>query len=741
MADVDGQIVLGLDIEQTTQRMNQDLNRVLTNIGKKEIVLNAKIENINFGNAASQIRNVTNQINQEFNSTLNIIDLVNGGIGNLSRMLQGAGFSKGSISTVTQDLQRMSLQISKITTTMNQNGNISLRINGTDELQRAVTIIRQYDSETGKVVNTSKTFVQSFKNASKAASDFAKSVEQIKEAISTNKIEASIANVTLQYEKLGSTGHEKLSEINTDLQILRNIQQTLSTTTDNTVLVESYTKYEQVLEKVKNSLSIVTSSEKGQAVALREGSKAAKEAAVAYNTLQKSTTLSNKIEVWMKQSTRAAKEYESQLKEIQKALLNNSDTTIYQKASVDFARIQSEAKKAGLTISQFATSVKDAGLQLLGLSSGIMIMQKLISVIREGANVVVELDNALVDLQKTSTATPQQLASFYREANDMAKKFGTTTKDIIQGTADWSRLGYNLTDSKTMAQMSSMFASISPGMSVDDATSGLISAMKAFGIEADNVLDDIMSKINIVGNNFAVSNNDIVEGLQRSASAMAAMEEDFDSTIALFTAANETLQDAASTGTALRSMSLRIRGFDEETEELSEDLVDITGKIVDYTKTAKNAQGVSIFTDASQEHFKDFVTYFRELSTVWNDMSEKNRTSLLNDLFGKRGAQAGAALIKNFRTVEEALDKMANSAGNAEAEMKIITESLTYKLNSLKETATGIFQNLFQREDIGIVIDVLTNLLSLIDTLTDHFGLFGTAIFALTAGGVFKSLA
>lgn len=46
MPDVDGQIVLGLDIAKTTEQMDQDLNRVLTNIGKKEITLSAKIDNI-----------------------------------------------------------------------------------------------------------------------------------------------------------------------------------------------------------------------------------------------------------------------------------------------------------------------------------------------------------------------------------------------------------------------------------------------------------------------------------------------------------------------------------------------------------------------------------------------------------------------------------------------------------------------------------------------------------------------
>ena len=50
-----------------------------------------------------------------------------------------------------------------------------------------------------------------------------------------------------------------------------------------------------------------------------------------------------------------------------------------------------------------------------------------------------------------------------------------------------------------MSKLSSQFAAISPGMGVVESTSSLVSTMKAFGIEADNVLDGIMSKVNVVG--------------------------------------------------------------------------------------------------------------------------------------------------------------------------------------------------------------------------------------------------
>ena len=97
----------------------------------------------------------------------------------------------------------------------------------------------------------------------------------------------------------------------------------------------------------------------------------------------------------------------------------------------------------------------------------------------------------------------------------------------------------------------------------------------------------------------------------------------------------------------------------------------------------------------------------------------------------KRQGQIIASIIGNFDTVDKSLDTMADSAGNAENEMSIIMESLDYKINALKETATGIFQNIFQTNEMGGIIDLLTGLLNVLDGLTSTFGLLGTAMLAV----------
>jgi len=111
-----------------------------------------------------------------------------------------------------------------------------------------------------------------------------------------------------------------------------------------------------------------------------------------------------------------------------------------------------------------------------------------------------------------------------------------------------------------MAKLSSQFASISPGMGVDEAQEGLVSIMRAYDVDPNDVKEQIMDKVNVLGNNFAESNKDVVEGLKRSAAAMAAMNQSFEDTAALFTGGMEILQDAESMGTALRTLSMRIRG-------------------------------------------------------------------------------------------------------------------------------------------------------------------------------------
>ena len=83
---------------------------------------------------------------------------------------------------------------------------------------------------------------------------------------------------------------------------------------------------------------------------------------------------------------------------------------------------------------------------------------------------------------------------------------------------------------------------------------------------------------------------------------------------------------------------------------------------------------------------------------------------------------------------------MAGSAGSADDEMAIITESLEYKLNALKETSVGIIQDMFPREDIAVAVDALTGILEIIGAITSAMGPLGTAITSIGIAAFVKNL-
>lgn len=212
--------------------------------------------------------------------------------------------------------------------------------------------------------------------------------------------------------------------------------------------------------------------------------KALKQEAAQYASSFDVSKQINKMQIWLQQNPRAAKQYGQTIKALSSELTQLSATegvTVQKSRQVaqSFEEVRMSAQAAGLTGRSFGSSLQAAFQSLtryVGIST---LIYRGIATLRQGIRDVVDLDTALVDLQKTAKATREELSSFYYDANEQAKEFGVTTKEIISSAADWSRLGYSLNDSKTMAQVSSIFKSISPGMDMDSATSALVSTMKA----------------------------------------------------------------------------------------------------------------------------------------------------------------------------------------------------------------------------------------------------------------------
>ncbi len=486
--------------------------------------------------------------------------------------------------------------------------------------------------------------------------------------------------------------------------------------------VQNLKEYESEIKKTISTVTNMSASEKG------------------YNFVSGQKEL-DKIHKLLNENSKMSAEAKAKIKAYYREIESGNPSMSLDRIHGEIMKIYNAEVEAGRAGRSFIDTLKNSGFhQIAAQMAGMFGVYDVINLGKQAFNTVKELDYALVDLKKTTAMNSSELEQFYYDSNDVAKQMGVTTKEIIDQASSWSRLGYNSKQAATeMAKLSSQFSLISPGMDTTTAQEGLVSIMKAWDIGYQDVKSQIMDNINALGNAMAEDNQDIVEGMERSAAALAAVGTSTKDAFALFSGIQEVLQNSEKSGTSLRSVALRLRSFDESTEEYSSDLANITGELADLTKTAEHAQGVSVFKPGSTTEFKNLVDYFREIADIWDEMSQKQQNDFLLKAFGRTQAQAGAALIQNFKGVEKALDVMDNAIGSSDKEMETAKQSITYKLNELKQTWVGTVQDIANRDDLGKIVDGLTDLSSAIGFVIDKLGLVGTVgLFGGAGTGIFK---
>ena len=225
--------------------------------------------------------------------------------------------------------------------------------------------------------------------------------------------------------------------------------------------------------------------------------------------------------------------------------------------------LQSNAKPALTVIQELQQGLRKGTHDLMSAviqGSGV---HAFVNYMRQGIQSVRELNHALTELKKVTDETEATYDRFLSTAGETSARIGSTLTNMTSATAEFAKLGYDIKTASSMAESALVYTNVGDNIDVETGSQSIISTLKAFGIEADNTMS-IVDKFNEIGNNFAITTGGIGEALQVSASAMAAAGNTLDETIALTTAANTIVQNPNTVGTALKTLSLRIRGVKTE---------------------------------------------------------------------------------------------------------------------------------------------------------------------------------
>lgn len=349
---------------------------------------------------------------------------------------------------------------------------------------------------------------------------------------------------------------------------------------------------------------------------------------------------------------------------------------------------------------------------------------------------VVDLDTAMTELKKVTNETDEAYDNFLSNAADKAVQIGTSYSDFVTSAADFARLGYTMDDSAKLAEVANIYAVVGDEISgVDDATTSIISTMKAFGIEADDAMG-IVDKFNEVGNNFAISSGGIGEAMQRSASAMAAANNTIDESIALIVAANNVVQDPAMVGTMWKTVSMRIRGATTELEEAgleTEYMAESTASLQKKIKALTNVDGLGGFDImADADNFKSTYEIILGISEVWEDMSDIDQAALLELLAGKRQGNALSAAITNMGDAVDAMKTSVESEGSAMEEHEKWMDSIAAKQQQFQAQYEALAKAVLNSELVKFVYDAGTGFLGFLTDLVDTVGALPALFAAVT---------
>lgn len=668
------------------------------------------------------------------------------------------------LNTIVSKLDEISVSAKGFAETFKNGLNVN---DSVEEIEKLTNRVKELESELAKIKTSTTVATLQESNISSGRKDafpdkdISTSVESATNSIkeennvleqNTQKVKENTqakeqnANVNLnKYDKRLDSYNGKVDKYQATIDRFNDGGWTSSTYLENVQAVKNAVhEYETLLNELKGKdASLVTSDDISK---LDEYEKKIKDtiatvtnmsaAEKGYNFVSAQKEL-DKIHKLLNENSKMSSEAKAKIQAYYREIESGNPSMSLDKIHGEILKIYNAEVEAGRAGRTLWDTLKNSGFhQIAAQMAGMFGVYDVINVVRQGVNTVRELDEAMTEVRKVSNATESQYTSFRDTISSTAKEIATTNKELLNSSADFLRLGYSLDQASALAKNATLFVNVGDGVDITEATEDMITAMKAFDIQAKDSIK-IVDDYNQIGNQFALSASDIGEAMKRSASALETGNNSFEQSIGLITAMNEIVQNSENTGNSLKVLSLRLRGAKAELEDMQEDtegLCDSTSKL---REQIKSLTGVDIMLDDNT--FKSTTDIIKELGAVWDKLSDSSQAATLELIAGKSRANNVAALLKNYQKIDEVMDSLGDAEGSAIRENEAIVDSIDGRIKKLSASMEDFWQKAINTDFVKNIVSSLDTILNLLTKIIDQFGLLPTIIgFGGAGTGIFK---
>ena len=294
-------------------------------------------------------------------------------------------------------------------------------------------------------------------------------------------------------------------------------------------------------------------------------------------------------------------------------------------------KVDAKTGKVTTTITQTGKAVKSLGADFVDTFGKVAKFGAITAVIgaftgavAEAGKTVKEFDDTLVEFRKVSNLGGESLNSYTQQLGELGQEVARTRSEMVATSTEFVKSGYSEEDAAQLAKISELFRNIADDeISTGDSAGFIISQLKAFGNETETFALHVTDAINNVSNNMAVSSSDISTALSKTSSAMGALGNSFEETIALVTSGTEVMHGQASkVARGLRTIGNNIANAAQGADTLEISVQGVTKQIDLLDSTTGDMR--STF-DIMQDIF----------TNGWNDMTNAEQQALAISLAGK----------------------------------------------------------------------------------------------------------
>ena len=555
---------------------------------------------------------------------------------------------------------------------------------------------------------------------------FTSSLNKMKKYVSSYKLDVDVSKANASIQKFSGQTTKTLEKARTLLDQINKDFTDVKFAPNNDVLSDSYKKLQTHLSQYNNLMkkAKIESDNLGDSI---------KKAATTFNTLD-AITAGNRTETWLKNNSKAAKEYGETLEELarrQKAATSKSELAEYTK---QVNMLKSEASARGMTGLSTTEELKRAFSQISQFAGIYNILE---NVIVDGgramAQAVLQVDDAMTDLQMATGVSQQRAAGLMSTYADFGQELKATMVDVSASATEWLKQGKSIEESQKLARDSIVLSKIGD-LSSEDSTKTITAAMKSYDMaesEVMNFVDEIsaidMASATDVGG-LATAFNEVAANAKQAGVSTKQL-------LSYAAVIGETTQEGmASVGTSLNAIFSRMGNI-----KLAR-LKDYQNNGEDLSNVETVLRGVGIQLRDSQNEFRDFDDVLADTANRWESFSGVQQRAVSQAFAGTHHMNDFMVLMQNWENVEKYIETADNSSGQSMQKFEAYQESLSGKLEGLK----GQFQELstvtLDSDFLKGLVDGATAALNVVTELVDKVGILPMVLGGIGTAAFFKNL-